>query len=490
SADSIDNQLKIDTQNELAICNRVLNEFEEAMSYSFDALKLATQMNYFLGQAEALHNLGVLSQMAGAFDDALDYLRRSIAIKEKIPHSQKLIARSLLHVGIISRRENKLDKAEGNLHTAFRLFRLHSDLESQLGSLSVMIQLSNCKLLKEIPREALKLYEDAITVAEELENEFFVQKINRMSALSYWMLDSPNTNKVFSISLIQAEQFGRIGDLATTKFWMGIYYWSQKESELAWLSLNESYNHFKSANNTRSERLIVFYIVVLSSEIKPELTEKYCKILEDLWKEVKLSKEQNIETLLQIELSRVLNDQVKAKKKGYSFGIIRKYETVLRHARRQQQVDMAFLIYTYLFNLLIPDNNEKQSFTLLKQATRDFKSHATLRQFFQIAKSLIELYFRLDFTKALEQLKKSKKYFQNKGLDNLNQKLDNLTKNCFQNLQLMLEITQPKEKDRSKIKELKEKALEYQAEIKEEILIYLEEFKFKIIFYKQILPSI
>lgn len=491
-------ELKVNSLNELAVCYRALNDFETAMSSSFEALSLATDSAYYIGKADAFHHLGVLSQFSGDFDDALVYFRNSIKINEGIEERKQAIALTLLHIGILARQKGKLDKAEGDMHTAFRLFTLKNTFESQIGTLRVMIQLANLKLLKEKPIEALNSYGEAMTIANDIKNISRYSLISRMSAACYWFMESIEEAKdSFLVSIKEAEHTGRFEDLILSKLWFGVFNWWQNNLEQAVELITQSYQISKLNKTKKQEYLILFYLITLAFErLDLTLLDNFKSSLEELWKN---SRKKNQQILIYIEFSRVLKDYAVSNQARYSFGIIRKFEKVLRLSRRHHQENLTFIIYTFMLDRLLQfyvrdnsDSNEikSQVLKLIKQALLDLKkTDLTLYNYFKIVESLIKVYFELNFSLALNSLSQSQIFFKNKGMTKWVDKLNLLADNYMKKLEKLLELSSSDNKNPD-IQNLKALVIEYQEEIHQKISLYLREFRFKVILTKYILNPV
>ena len=108
---SQDTILKVDTLNELVICNRAIHAYDESMDYSLEALHLAKSVDYKIGMANALLNLGALAHLSHSLKEAKNFFRESLTIFESELNDILGVAKVLLHLGLVSIDEGMIEKA-------------------------------------------------------------------------------------------------------------------------------------------------------------------------------------------------------------------------------------------------------------------------------------------------------------------------------------------------------------------------------------------
>ena len=191
-----DTLLKVDTLNELVICNRALHAYDQSMDYSLEALELAKSIDYKLGMANALLNLGALAHLSYSLSEAKDFFRQSLYVFEVELKDTLGIAKVLLHLSIVSRDESMLEKAEGDLYTAYKLIeKEYSDPEYRYVLVRILNHLGNTKLLDLNFIDGIKLFKESLTLSENTKDESKKPMILRNLALCYLILDH---NKEFS----------------------------------------------------------------------------------------------------------------------------------------------------------------------------------------------------------------------------------------------------------------------------------------------------
>lgn len=491
--------LRVDALNELVICQRALDEYEDAIGYAWEAFEIAELHQYMLGKGEAFHNLGAISHLSGG-DEALAYFRAAIKIMEHVGNSAG-VARSLLHIGMMARDQGKFEKAEGDFSTAYNLFQASLEdldpedhLEVKQGSLRSLTQLALTKLTKKDPSQALESCKKALDLAEEVAQNNRLATIHRLMALTYWLLGVPHKSKIaFQHAIDEASRASRSQDLAFTYQWGGVFFWESDDPTTAFDYLSESLNHWRLLSNIKQQSNTLFFLVGLSFEAFPDQLPAFLVGLEQLWQVLARSNNRK-QLLLQIELARVFQDNLKAKARGYSFGLTRKYERVLRLARNHHQTNIALLTYPFLLELLIPDvkvssgitdANKSQVMTLVSQLYNDLDATPILNYQFVVIDAIILVFYELDFKKALEKLKPVQAYFRTKQLHLLSQRVEVLAQTFVEKLKLLVDASGQNNPDK-----MRELAHECQSFYRSEISNYLKQFKFNCLLYTGIIPTI
>jgi len=132
----------IDGWNQLGRLYRRIGELDQSENAYRFILKLAS--NDLHGQAVAYGNLGVVYQIRGELDQAIDYHRKALALDEELG-SKEGMAVTYGNLGNIYQIRGKLDQAIGFYHKALVLFEAldsKQGIADQYGNLGLVYQTS------------------------------------------------------------------------------------------------------------------------------------------------------------------------------------------------------------------------------------------------------------------------------------------------------------------------------------------------------------
>ncbi len=478
--------LKVDTLNELVICNRALHAYDESMDYSLEALELAKNADYKIGMANALLNLGALAHLSFSLKEAKKFFRESLTIFERELNDKLGIAKVLLHLGLVSRDEGMIEKAEGDLYTAYKLIEKdYQDPEYRYVLVRLLNHLGNTKLLSLNFIEGITLFKESLTLSENTKDESKKPMILRNLALCYLILDHEKEfNNLIIESINISIQRKQINEAYLSKIYLALYYFRTSQINNFTTNLIDIQN-LSGSKFTNSNFFIFFITGLLKNELQDKTINETLVNMEDYYRTTNHSirNNQNL-ILLEIELVRLMHDQIVAQQGGYSFGLSRKFEKVIRVARGHKVERIYLIAYIYLLDILIPkikmesgieDENNDSVMKLLKQIKGDISNQLFI-QLFSILEVLITIFYTMDFSVNITKLIEIKTYFARAKMSELELRVFKLENNLSEKLARLTEVT-----EMNNIDNIKKTVFSFQQEIRIQITDYLRFFRFKVL---------
>ncbi len=163
---------------------RLLN-IETAMKYDRQALKLSQKINYKLGMAISLNNIGINFAYQGSYDKALENCLKSLKIIEKVGDKQEL-ASYLNNIGVIY-------KAQGDYNNAIEYFQRALKIRRELDDKKdIIISLNNIGIIYEAKGDsaafakadaadkydkAIKYFNESLSIAKEIGEKNIVKEV-------------------------------------------------------------------------------------------------------------------------------------------------------------------------------------------------------------------------------------------------------------------------------------------------------------------------
>ena len=481
-----DSILKVDTLNELVICHRALHIYEMAAEYSLEALDIAKSNEYKIGMANALLNLGALAHLSYSLKEAKDFFRQSLSIFETDLQDRLGVAKLLVHLGLVSRDEGMVEKAEGDLYTAYKLIEKdYSDPEYRYVLVRVLIHLGITKLLELNFVEGIKLFKESLTLSENTKDESKKPMILRNLALCNSILDNKNEFfRLISESIEISNLRKQISELFLSKLYLFLNYFSEQNYTAIPTILNEleSLTNLKYSNNNF---LIYFVVGLLKSETSDKSIIETLSNMENYFR----SSNHNIKNdhnliLLEIETIRVLSDQITAEAGGYSFGLSRKFEKLIRVARGHKEERVYLIAYCYLLDLLIPKIRGQVSIKdeyydpvvkLMKQIKSDI-SNQLFSQLFSILEVLINIFYTMEFSENIDKLNKVKASITQYKMSELELQIFKLENDLSEKLAKLTEVTELND-----LEKIRQTVFSFQQDLRAKISIYLRYFRFKVL---------
>ncbi|MBI4931088.1 MAG: tetratricopeptide repeat protein [Bacteroidetes bacterium] len=190
----------------------------KGIDYAEQALKLATQLNFKSGIANAFHALGSIKANVGDYDKALDYFAKDLSISTELGDKQGM-GTSLNSIGNIHAQRGDYDKA---LDFYFRSVAIKEELGDKKGLASAYGNVGNIHFLKGDNDKALEFYLKDLKLFQELGSKkgmadsynnmglVYAQKRDFSKALEYYFKDLEIT-KELGDKQGEADSYGNIG---------------------------------------------------------------------------------------------------------------------------------------------------------------------------------------------------------------------------------------------------------------------------------------
>ncbi len=132
--DTTKNDRRVKTLNELFRAN-LQSDPVKALSYTREALNLATEINDQRGMAASYNNLGIIYRSQGALDKALEYYIISLKIYETLQNKEG-IASTKNNISTIYSMKKEYSQAMKYLEESYNLFVEMKDEEKVIGSMN------------------------------------------------------------------------------------------------------------------------------------------------------------------------------------------------------------------------------------------------------------------------------------------------------------------------------------------------------------------
>lgn len=141
-------------------------ELEQAL-YAWDHLLERTKDKDKEGESVARGNIGLVYQIKGELDNALDYYEKALELAEELGRKE-WIATDLGRIGIVYGIKGELDKA---LEYFKEALKLNEELGSKEGMASQLGNIGNVYVIKGELEKALEYHDKALKLDEELGNK-------------------------------------------------------------------------------------------------------------------------------------------------------------------------------------------------------------------------------------------------------------------------------------------------------------------------------
>lgn len=154
-----------------SLCRELRTSPKEALQYGAEAIKLATELNYEKGLANAYHNVGIVYYGQGDYANALGNYISSLKIREKMGDKSSM-SKAYNNIGLIYYQQGRHDLA---LDYFTRSLEIKRELKDELGIAYTLGNIGNVYMAmynekKNIPDldKALRFHLDALKVQEKL----------------------------------------------------------------------------------------------------------------------------------------------------------------------------------------------------------------------------------------------------------------------------------------------------------------------------------
>lgn len=207
-----------------------LGRIDSSLKYYTGALNSYKKEKNNHGQAQSLHNIGVLQLKKGMHSKALMSYRRSERLKEK--YGNRLgISEALHSIGIVYQRKNRLDKALKNYKKSLSIRKEHDD---DYGVAQSLHQIGRVYEIKGDLEKSLEYFEESRALELKLGNKDGLSVSLRTIGSIYRRLGKFNiAMKYIKHSLSLSEDLGYLSGIASNKYEMGRIFHLQKKYKKA-----------------------------------------------------------------------------------------------------------------------------------------------------------------------------------------------------------------------------------------------------------------
>jgi tetratricopeptide (TPR) repeat protein len=209
--DTAQGERKVKTLNELFRANLRSNPVK-ALSYTREALNLATEINDTKGMAASYNNLGVAYRNQGALDKALEYYLRSMKLYTELDNKEG-IATTKNNIANIYSIKKDYGQAMRYLEESFKLF---TELGDQVKIIGSMNNLGNLYSDIQLYEKAHKYYAQAYQLSEKSGDKFadplnnianiFFRQGNYQQAIEHYMkaleIERQHNNKLGMLNIV------------------------------------------------------------------------------------------------------------------------------------------------------------------------------------------------------------------------------------------------------------------------------------------------
>jgi tetratricopeptide (TPR) repeat protein len=232
--DTAKNDRKVKTLNELFRAN-LQSDPVKALTYTKEALSLATEINDQRGMAASYNNLGIVYRNQGAFDKALEYYVISLKIYETLQNKEG-IATTKNNISTIYAIKKELDQAMKYLEESYNLFVELKDERKIVGSMN---NLGNLHSERQDFAKAIKYFMQSSELSQKLGMRFADPLVN-LGNIYFAQGEYSRAVEQYEKALaMERESRNRLGALnALTN--LGVAYAKAKQSKAAQQYLDEA----------------------------------------------------------------------------------------------------------------------------------------------------------------------------------------------------------------------------------------------------------
>jgi len=155
---------KAEYLHQLGIIAQNRGSYDEALDWYKKSLKIKEELGNFAGVANSYGELGNLSFQSDKYDEALDWYKKSLEIKEELGNRAGM-ARSYHQLGTVAQERGSYDEA---LDWYKKSLAIKEELGNRSGMANSYGQLGNLSYLRGIYDEALDWYKKSLAIFEEL----------------------------------------------------------------------------------------------------------------------------------------------------------------------------------------------------------------------------------------------------------------------------------------------------------------------------------
>jgi len=140
-------------------------EFDIALDYLENSLKLRKKLGNKQDIASSLNNIGLICWSKGNFDSALKYLKQSLQLKNKFG-DRSAVARTLNNIGSVYLKKGDLDQA---LKMYLQSFSIRKELGNEIEIASSLMNIGNLHQMRS-DKQSLEYYKQCLEILEKIGN--------------------------------------------------------------------------------------------------------------------------------------------------------------------------------------------------------------------------------------------------------------------------------------------------------------------------------
>jgi tetratricopeptide (TPR) repeat protein len=225
--DTVSGERKVKALNELFRAH-LQTDPVKALSYTQEALNLATEINDERGKAAAYNNLGVAYRNQGALDKALEYYLNSMKIYQTIGNKEG-IATTKNNIANIYSMKKDYAQAMRYLEDSYKLFNELKDGPRIIGSMN---NLGNLYSDLQLYEKAYKYYSEAYQLSEK-SGDKFADPLNNLGNIYFKQSNFEKATEFYQRAFeIEKENNNKLGMLNTVSN-LGIAYAKAKKPQQA-----------------------------------------------------------------------------------------------------------------------------------------------------------------------------------------------------------------------------------------------------------------
>ncbi|MFC1716342.1 tetratricopeptide repeat protein [Candidatus Poribacteria bacterium] len=162
-----DERIKAVALHNIGVIHQNQGRYDDALKYYSDSLRIQQQLGNQDSIAASLHNIGVIHQDQGRYDDALKYYSDSLRIQQE-SGNQDGIAASLHSIGVIHQDQGRYDDALKYYNDSLRI---KQESGNQAGIANSLHSIGIIHHRQGKYEDALKHYNDSLRIQQQLEDQ-------------------------------------------------------------------------------------------------------------------------------------------------------------------------------------------------------------------------------------------------------------------------------------------------------------------------------
>ncbi len=261
--------------HQIGIIHQYKGEYDQALEFFQKSLKIKEQIGNPSGIANSYHHIGIIHQYKGEYDQALEFFQKSLKIKEQIGNPSG-IANSYHHIGIIHQYKGEYDQA-------LEFFQKSLKIKEQIGNPSgIANSYHHIGIIHQYKGEydqALEFFQKSLKIKEQIGNPSGIaNSYHHIGIIHQYKGEYDQALEFFQKSLSIEEQIGNPSGIANSLAQMGLIYKTKGEPENALKHLLYAFSIFSQLGIPQAE-LARDYILQIKEEMPESEFERIFKKL-------------------------------------------------------------------------------------------------------------------------------------------------------------------------------------------------------------------